>query len=88
MGQLHCLLADDAHAVRCPPSNPCPPCPSIHSLLQTEEEWEAARDATVQQQAAAAHAEACKHPLPNLLALERRLGQLLDKAMPVRAPRC
>lgn len=48
----------------------------------SEEEWERARDTTVQQQAAAAHAEACAHPLPNLLALERRLGALLDKAMP------
>lgn len=57
------------------------PCPF---LLQTEEEWEGARDATVQQQAAAAHAEACAHPLPDLLALERRLALLLDKAMPVR----
>ncbi|PRW60758.1 putative histone H2A variant 3 [Chlorella sorokiniana] len=48
----------------------------------SEEEWERARDATVQQQAAAAHVEACAHPLPNLLALEQRLGQLLDKALP------
>ncbi len=61
---------------------PLPPPP--HSFPQTEEEWEGARDATVQQQAAAAHAEACAHPLPDLLALERRLALLLDKAMPVR----
>lgn len=64
--------------------------PSLYAELpcqcqsQSEEEWERARDTTVQQQAAAAHAEACAHPLPNLLALERRLGALLDKAMPVR----
>ena len=61
---------------------PCQP------TLQSEEEWERARDATVQQQAAAAHVEACAHPLPNLLALEQRLGQLLDKALPVRPAAC
>lgn len=59
------------------------PAPHLYPW-QSEEEWATAKEATARQQAAQAHAAACAHPLPNLLALEQRLAALLDRAMPVR----
>lgn len=66
------------HSCTVPLTRTAPPCTAVP---QTEEEFEAAKQATVQQMMAAAH-QAAAPVLPNHLSQERRLMALVDKALP------